>query len=193
MEDDDFDPLDVLDEGPADMPDYFEEPLPLPLHRFVCPPTPSVECNETSMQPRDLVFVFFLKEDDWMKEQSSDIRAECEIDELFECLAPGSSKNGSESEWVVKQPTQGEIWRQGAAVFRGPTSCGRISFFLHWDRAAILATCTVHADSCYATAPLVGGCSEDSLVAWLGDALAYKSASDHLKFLPPGCYHQRRR
>lgn len=109
MEDDDFDPLDVLDEGPADMPDYFEEPLPLPLHRFVCPPTPSVECNETSMQPRDLVFVFFLKEDNWMKEQSSDIRAECEIDELFECLAPGSNKNGSESEWVVKQPTQGKF------------------------------------------------------------------------------------
>ena len=113
--------------------------------------------------------------------------AECELDELFDDTDAASSGK----EWVVKQPVQGEIRKEGAAVFRGTLRCGKISYFTHWTPAAILVSCEIHSGNCYATTPILDGCDEDQLVQWVGDAASFKTGSDHLKFLPKGCYNQR--
>lgn len=93
---------------------------------------------------------------------------------------------------MVKQQVEGEVKRQGNAIVRGTVRCGKISYFLHWDPAAVLAACELHSD-CYATWPLATSPDDDRLVKWLGEAPAYQNGKDHMRSLPPGWYQHRPR
>ena len=90
---------------------------------------------------------------------------------------------------VITQPLPGEITREGRYVLCGTVRCGTVSYLTHWSPPAIVAACALHSDCCVSV-PLIDG-DEDSLVKWLGEAVCYKSGSDHSACRPKGSYNKR--
>lgn len=117
-------------------------------------------------------------------EKAVDIDLESELQSMFE--------SSDEAEFVVAQlnMVSGDIRREGAAVYSGSAKVGKLSYYLHWHPPAVLCHCDCHTN-CYVTAPL-WEIDEDLLVQWVGKAAAYRTAADHLRFVPEGCYQRRR-
>ena len=100
--------------------------------------------------------------------------------------------SGEAGEYIVKQPIPGAVKRVGTAVMKGTTRRGKLTYYLHWDPAAIQGSCEIHTD-CYATWPLMSSPEEGDIVNWIAGGPSFKDASDHMKTLPPGWYHHRPR
>lgn len=94
---------------------------------------------------------------------------------------------------VVKLPLERPITRQGSSVFYGPTRVGTMSYLVHWSPAAVSANCLIHED-CFFTAPMLGehAPTDDTIVQWLGEAMCFKCAADHVSHAPEGAYNRRR-
>lgn len=120
-----------------------------------------------------------------MAEKRDDLEAEYVMESLAE-----DKKTDTTEDYIVKQPVLGTVLRRGAAVLRGTTRCGKVSYFLHWDPAAVQGQCELHSE-CYATWPLATSPDEALIVDWVASAPSFKNARDHMKTLPAGWYNHR--